>query len=196
MGRPISLEKATRAMLARPPRPRSESTKRLPKRDRAEAAAEAASLVGYEPRPTTRSQCLAGGRNEARPCPYVSCSAHLALEVHPRFGSIKTNFADLETMRDTCALDVADRGETTLEEVGSLMNLTRERVRVIEAEALAALASKGPVEEYAAKAVRRLPIAAIEIRPRVIASASLGGQFSVSCTARQTDQRAPKGRAA
>ena len=41
-------------------------------------------------------------------------SARLALEVHPRFGSIKTNFADLETMRDTCALDVADRPAPTI----------------------------------------------------------------------------------
>lgn len=158
MGRPISLERATRAMLARPARPRTESIERLPKRERAAAAADVADLAGYDPRPATRRECLPGGRNEARPCPYVSCSAHLALEVHPRFGSIKTNFADIETMGETCALDVADRGEATLEEVGTLMNLTRERVRTIEAEAIATLAERGPIEEYAPRPVRRLVV--------------------------------------
>ncbi len=34
-------------------------------------------------------------------------------------------------MRETCALDVADTGEHTLEEVGDLMNLTRERTRQV-----------------------------------------------------------------
>ena len=33
-------------------------------------------------------------------------------------------------------MDVAERGGITLEEVGGLMNLTRERVRQLEAEAL------------------------------------------------------------
>jgi DNA-directed RNA polymerase sigma subunit (sigma70/sigma32) len=42
----------------------------------------------------------------------------------------------LDGLRDTCALDVADRGGTTLEEVGLHMNLTRERIRQIEEVAL------------------------------------------------------------
>lgn len=36
----------------------------------------------------------------------------------------------------SCALDVAESGEMTLEEVGALMNLTRERIRQIEKSAL------------------------------------------------------------
>ena len=36
-------------------------------------------------------------------------------------------------------IDVAERGGITLEEVGGLMNLTRERVRQLEAEALTEL---------------------------------------------------------
>lgn len=44
------------------------------------------------------------------------------------------NFPDLEVweMTETCALDVADRGGITLEEVGTLLNLTRERIRQVE----------------------------------------------------------------
>jgi len=36
---------------------------------------------------------------------------------------------------ETCALDVADRGEHTLEEVGGFLNVTRERARQIEKDA-------------------------------------------------------------
>jgi hypothetical protein len=35
-------------------------------------------------------------------------------------------------LEHTCALDVADKGGITLEEVGAIMNLTRERVRQVE----------------------------------------------------------------
>jgi len=81
-------------------------------------------------RPRTRSECA----NIERPCPFVSCKYHLYLDVNPTTGSIKLNFPDLEgwEMSETCALDVADRGGITLEEVGEFMNLTRERIRQIE----------------------------------------------------------------
>ena len=60
-----------------------------------------------------------------------------------RTGAIKLNFPDLEVweMTETCALDVADRGGTTLEEVGAIMNLTRERIRQVEVKGLAKLAA-------------------------------------------------------
>lgn len=85
-------------------------------------------------RPQTRSECA----NGIRPCPYVSCKHHLYLDVNPVTGSIKVNFPDLEVweMADTCALDIADRGGITLEEVGSIMNLTRERIRQVEVSGL------------------------------------------------------------
>jgi hypothetical protein len=88
-------------------------------------------------KPRTRAECLGGDR----PCPYVSCKHHLYLDVSPRTGAIKLNFPDLEVweMNETCALDVADRGGTTLEDVGAIMNLTRERIRQVEVRALAKL---------------------------------------------------------
>lgn len=81
-------------------------------------------------RPRNRDECRTG----ERPCPYVSCKYHLYLDVNPHTGSIKLNFPDLEVweMSETCSLDVADRGGITLEEVGELLNLTRERIRQVE----------------------------------------------------------------
>ena len=96
-------------------------------------------------RPTTRGDCLAGGSNAARPCPWMSCAQHLALTVDENNGNIKVTLPgqdgepDLGAMRDTCALDVADRGGETLDEVGAATNLTRERIRQLEAVALRAL---------------------------------------------------------
>jgi hypothetical protein len=71
----------------------------------------------------------------------VACKYHLYIDVHPVRGSIKINFPDVDVweMTDTCALDIADRGGITLEEVGQIMNLTRERVRQLETQGLARL---------------------------------------------------------
>jgi Sigma-70, region 4 len=88
-------------------------------------------------RPRTRGDC----KGSLRPCPFVSCSHHLYLDVNPVNGAIKLNFPHLEVwqMGDTCSLDVADRGGVTLEAVGAALNLTRERVRQIEVSALIGL---------------------------------------------------------
>jgi hypothetical protein len=88
-------------------------------------------------KPHTRAECAEG----PRPCPFVSCKYHLFIDVSPRTGAIKLNFPDLEVwdMGESCALDVADRGGTTLEDVGAIMNLTRERIRQVEVKALAKL---------------------------------------------------------
>lgn len=78
-------------------------------------------------RPRTRGECVDG----PRPCPWVSCRYHLYLEVNRETGKIKLTFPGLEPhqMAETCALDAADRGPLTLDEVGTMLNLTRERVR-------------------------------------------------------------------
>jgi sigma-70-like protein len=118
-------------------------------------------------KPATRAECAEG----ARPCPYVSCQHHLFLDVSSRTGAIKLNFPDLEVweMNESCALDIADRGGTTLEDVGAIMNLTRERIRQVEVKALAKLEAlkdmsslrdfidEGPVGK------RRLPVIAAPV---------------------------------
>jgi hypothetical protein len=88
-------------------------------------------------KPRRREECVDG----PRPCPFVSCKYHLFIDVSSRTGAIKLNFPDLEAweMNESCALDVADRGGTTLEDVGAIMNLTRERIRQVEVKALAKL---------------------------------------------------------
>ena len=113
-------------------------------------------------KPVTRADCGAG----ERPCPFVSCKHHLYLDVSARTGAIKLNFPDLEVweMVETCALDVADRGGTTLEEVGAIMNLTRERIRQVEVKGLAkleALKDMGGLRDYVEEGPvgkRRLPV--------------------------------------
>jgi hypothetical protein len=88
-------------------------------------------------KPRDRASCA----EAVRPCPYVSCKHHLFTDVSSKTGAIKLNFPDLEVweMSESCALDVADRGGTTLEDVGAIMNLTRERIRQVEVKALAKL---------------------------------------------------------
>ena len=97
------------------------------------------------PRPETRAEC----QGEARPCPWVACKHHLYLDVNPETGSIKINFPDLEPwdLKQTCALDVADQNGITLEDVGEIMNLTRERIRQVEVRGLAKLRAMSPSPE-------------------------------------------------
>jgi hypothetical protein len=113
-------------------------------------------------KPRERAHCASG----ERPCPFVSCKHHLFLDVSARTGAIKLNFPDLEVweMNETCALDVADRGGTTLEEVGAIMNLTRERIRQVEVKGLAKLQALGDMSalrdyvEEGPVGKRRLPV--------------------------------------
>ncbi|PIE17958.1 MAG: DNA-binding protein [Proteobacteria bacterium] len=98
----------------------------------------------YE-RPSSRTECVDG----PRPCPFVSCKHHLYLDVKVETKSIKLNFPHLEVweMEHTCALDVAEQGGLTLEEVGHILNLTRERVRQVEVAGLDKLRDSGVVDD-------------------------------------------------
>lgn len=120
-------------------------------RDRRRALARGESFeIGDYDRPVHRSQCVHGDR----PCLYVSCRYHLYLDVNPVTGSVKLNFPDKEVweLEETCALDVAERGGITLEEVGDIMNLTRERIRQVEVHGLTKLQDvpeeEGGLEAY------------------------------------------------
>ena len=102
--------------------------------------------------PKTRADCY----KMPRPCLFVSCRHHLYLDVNAETGSIKLNFPDKEIweMGETCALDIAERGGVTLEEVGRIMNLTRERIRQLEIRGLKKLknlenGSEHSIEAYA-----------------------------------------------
>ncbi len=94
--------------------------------------------------PLTRGDC----EQVERPCPFISCKWHLFLDVDRKNGSIKLNYPDLfdhngapelEYLNETCALDIADRGGITLEVLGEILNVTRERARQLEVSATARL---------------------------------------------------------
>lgn len=71
-----------------------------------------------------------------RPCPHTDCRFHLAEQAHRRGLPSPRQPSGAET----CALDVADDGPHTLDEIGEILGVTRERIRQIEAGALAKLA--------------------------------------------------------
>lgn len=128
-----ALVKRTEVLEFAPPRKARTELGRVTK-----AQYQAAALAQSERMlPQTRADCLQG-EDAQRPCPYVSCRHHLYLGVNERTGSVKLNFPHMEVwdLPESCALDVADRGEMTLEAVGEILNLTRERVRQLETSAL------------------------------------------------------------
>lgn len=91
-----------------------------------------------------RSQCRCG----PRPCPIVSCKYHLYTDIKVPNGSLVRNFGfmEIDLMNESCVLDVAERGAHTLEEIGEMLNLTRERIRQIERDALKKLEPLGGLE--------------------------------------------------
>lgn len=128
-------------------RRKSRSKTIAPKRLTKEELRQAALLTLEDTeRPVARETCRGG----VRPCPWVSCKHHLYLDVNPETGSMKINFPHLNVwdMKHTCALDIADRGGTTLEEVGEILNLTRERIRQVEVRGLSKLRSVTPSEDF------------------------------------------------
>ena len=85
--------------------------------------------------PRTRGECLYG----LRPCAYLRCRYHLWVDVSKRRG----------LPQHSCALDVADEGPHTLEQLGDLLGLTRERMRQIESLALHRAFVRAPLVDIA-----------------------------------------------
>lgn len=92
-------------------------------------------------RPRTRGDCIGG----LRPCPFVSCRHHIFPNADPRVRGrqrLRAEPAEPAELAETCSLDVARSGGATLDEVATLMGISRERVRQIEVAALAKLRRK------------------------------------------------------
>lgn len=96
-------------------------------------------------RPKVRSLC----ENGIRPCPYVSCRYNLYLDVRGD-GVLRVNFPNLEPeeMVASCALDMAEDGPRTLDQIAGLMGMSKERARQIEASAMIKLRAALGVGEF------------------------------------------------
>lgn len=88
-------------------------------------------------RPKTRGECEGG----ERPCPFVSCRHNMFLTI-TQIGNIKTHANEIEDLRESCALDVADEGPHSLQETADIMGIVRERVRQLESQGLKKLRKK------------------------------------------------------
>lgn len=99
----------------------------------------------YEAAPAPQLGRLACGHRIAevvmhsRPCVFAACKHSLYLDISET-GSIILNFPHLEPGEmpadQSCALDLAERGGMTLEQIATVTNLTRERIRQVELKAL------------------------------------------------------------
>jgi hypothetical protein len=84
--------------------------------------------------PKTRGEC----RDAVRPCPRITCRYHLAnddngtagIRLNPGMVALIADQLenDLPPTFDTCALDVADRGESTVYEISELMSIWHSNV--------------------------------------------------------------------
>ena len=100
------------------------------------------------PRPRVRGDCLPGGPNADRPCPWAGCRYHLGLQV-TEIGSLQVFEGWEDDGGPSCALDVAEHGEAhTLDEVGALLGVTRERARQEEVAALRAVQAAGGASSW------------------------------------------------
>ena len=85
-------------------------------------------------RPKTRGDCVDG----ERPCMWISCPHNLYLDVDGM--NVRLNFPGLEPehMRPekSCSLDIADDGPQSLVDIANVLNISRERARQLEEQAL------------------------------------------------------------
>lgn len=92
-------------------------------------------------RPQTRADCLPGGRNAQRPCPYASCRHNLLVDIDCETAKVRETAEDPASLPFTCSLDVADLVDqenrtVILRELQPAFGVTRERVRQLELRAI------------------------------------------------------------
>lgn len=120
------------------------SVKRFSKRRLQQQAETTGDL---EPMPRTWGECIERALGTpTHPCAYLRCKYNLLVDLHHATGAYKITHPSLaggdygdeyeQMPRHTCALNAAEQGGMTLEEVGEVINVTRERVRQIELKAL------------------------------------------------------------
>jgi hypothetical protein len=157
-----------RGTLGFAPKPKSLGVAPLTRRERAEKEAIDADpelLTMLAARPKTRGECVDG----PRPCPWASCRYHLGFDITDR-GAVQRRFPhlELEELRETCALDVADRGGVTLEEIGQLSNVSMQAASQTAEGALAEIRQGGVRQGWAnfvsIARVRRIRSAAARLR--------------------------------
>lgn len=81
-------------------------------------------------RPVQRSECVDG----PRPCPFISCRLHLLTERVALLDDDEV-LELLDEAPETCAQDVASRGESTMREVAHVMGLPLKSVFLAEVSA-------------------------------------------------------------
>ncbi len=99
-------------------------------------------------RPRKRSDCS----QVERPCPYVGCRHNLYVDQARADASLTFNFPDQEPWdvkpTASCALDIIEeQGPMTLDDVGRVLGVTRERVRQIERRAFEVALKQLPDDE-------------------------------------------------
>lgn len=104
------------------------------------AALDTEADAGDQEQPRTRGECVDG----CRPCPWWTCRYHLGTDIDRR-GRLHIHFdpADADG-RETCALDVAERGSHTLAEVAAVIHTGRSRVHQVEQRAWSHVAEVAP----------------------------------------------------
>lgn len=92
-------------------------------------------------RPRTYGDCLregwgyeGGGERPRTPCPWLGCKHHLAWFAAGSLEAIEQ--VDIEQMKHTCTLRVAEEDGVSLDEVGQIVGVSRERIRQIQSKVL------------------------------------------------------------
>lgn len=157
-----------RGTLGLAPKPHSLGLAPLTAAERAEKEridADPGMLAMLAARPRLRSECA----NGPRPCPWAACRYHLGFDITER-GAALRRFPHLELweLRETCALDVADRGGVTLEEIGQASNVSMQAASQTIEGALAEIRQGGVRQGWAnfvsIERVRRIRRAAARTR--------------------------------